>query len=155
MRSTSPRLSALILVGKQYYEMPKYGYKTRSPSFRVNQKTTLDPCSLASVTGEASSLAMRSFFLGCAGAMNCPKLVRLRPSATSPTDRGLVDPVSCRLGMRNDSVPYHHLVPGLLRPVRTQFLPGVARGHAAAGSSLMGLGNEGAICGRPAHDHWM
>ena len=43
----------------------------------------------------------------------------------------------------------------LLRPVRTQFLPGVARGHAAAGSSLMGLGNEGAICGRPAHDHWM
>src|SRR5215471_6151169 len=43
----------------------------------------------------------------------------------------------------------------LLRPVRTQFLPGVARGHAAAGSSLMGLGNEGAICGRPAHDHSM
>jgi hypothetical protein len=37
----------------------------------------------------------------------------------------------------------------------TQFLPGVARGHTAAGSSLMGLGNEGAICGRPAHDHWM
>src|SRR5215475_6840053 len=30
-----------------------------------------------------------------------------------------------------------------------------ARGHAAAGLSLMGLGNEGAICGRPAHDHWM
>jgi hypothetical protein len=23
------------------------------------------------------------------------------------------------------------------------------------GLSLMGLGQEGAICGRPAHDHWM
>src|SRR6516162_3976966 len=29
----------------------------------------------------------------------------------------------------------------------------VARGRAAAGS-LMGLGNERPLCGRPAHDHW-
>src|SRR6266404_1650163 len=36
---------------------------------------------------------------------------------------------------------------GLLRPVRPSFSRGVARGHAAAGLSLMGLGNEGAIFG--------
>ena len=35
------------------------------------------------------------------------------------------------------------------RTFGNQFHRGVARGHAAAGSSLMG------ICGRPAHDHWM
>jgi hypothetical protein len=39
--------------------------------------------------------------------------------------------------------------------LRTQFLWRVARGHAAAGLSLMGLVNEGSSCGRPAHDHWM
>src|ERR1700730_4149631 len=41
----------------------------------------------------------------------------------------------------------------------TQFLRRVARGHAdseqASGIIIDGLGQEGAICGRPAHDHWM
>jgi hypothetical protein len=50
--------------------------------------------------------------------------------------------------------PYSDPVPGCYL-TRTQFLWGVARGHAAAGLSLMGLVNEGSSCGRPAHDHWM
>jgi hypothetical protein len=41
----------------------------------------------------------------------------------------------------------------------TQFLRRVARGNAgseqASGTIIDGLGQEGAICGRPAHDHWM
>ena len=48
--------------------------------------------------------------IGRNGVVCCLRMTALCPvivsqiSATSPTDRGLVDPVSCRLGMRNNSV---------------------------------------------------
>ena len=58
--------------------------------------------------------------------------------------------------VRNDPVFYTR---GWLLRHYDPVSPGAARGHAAAsehqGVSLMGPGQEGAIAGRPAHDHRM
>ena len=75
-------------------------------------------------------------------------------SETSSSDRRLVDPASCRLGAR--TIPsVQRCSAGLLPHYDPPLCGEFARGHAAAGLSLMGLVNEGSSCGRPAHDHWM
>jgi hypothetical protein len=67
-------------------------------------------------------------------------------SATSSTDRAVVDPESCQLGA-NDPV----LTLGLAAtPLTIQFL-----WLREAMRSLIGLGKKGRLRRRPAHDRWM
>src|SRR6266576_5245086 len=76
--------------------------------------------------------------------LECPELAQLRPQIVPWS-------TLCRADwVRNDPV---------LTTRGWLLSPGAARGHAAAsehqGVSFDGPGQGGAICGRPAHDHWM
>ena len=82
---------------------------------RVNDAAGLRRCALAPSAGPASRSRCPTitFYRASIFFLDLPKVrstqansdfIVSQISATSPTDRGLVDPVSCRLGMRNDSV---------------------------------------------------
>jgi hypothetical protein len=57
-----------------------------------------------------------------------------------------VDPVSCRLGRSDLVLPMRGLLLRHYHPVSLE----AARGHVI----INGSGQEGAIAGRPTHDHW-